>query len=116
DGPRQEVAARIKWAGIKYMMDRKPIAAKGLIDRGVWLWRIYETQDLVSRAYWLDDSAGKDLEKQYWEFPAGLKAEPLSYLRPREDCFQVSGIAPHDGWLYVSEPRYPGWEAYLDGK
>jgi uncharacterized membrane protein YfhO len=40
----------------------------------------------------------------------------LNYSRGGDDRFSVTGDAPGNGWLYVAEPFYPGWEVYVDGK
>lgn len=34
-------------------------------------------------------------------------------MEPREDRLRVEGEFP-DGWLYVSLPRFPGWEIWLE--
>lgn len=113
---KQNVVRQMRWAGVQFLLDRKPIETDGLRDRGIHLWHVYESVGPISRAYWLDETSGKDLEKRFSEISANTPAKPLTYLRSREDRFAVSGIAPHDGWLYIAETRYPGWEVYLNGK
>ncbi|HVE13543.1 MAG TPA: hypothetical protein VNI01_09135, partial [Elusimicrobiota bacterium] len=54
----------------------------------------------------------------YWR-PAGQDEEaggvPWRHERPREDRVRVAGEAAAPGTLFLSELRYPGWEAYVNG-
>ncbi|MBI5209518.1 MAG: hypothetical protein HY927_06025 [Elusimicrobia bacterium] len=106
----------LKWGGIGVLLTPKPIppGQSGALRRaGRELWELYAV-DGAARAYWLDGAAGRAL-------PEGLPAGALPAGRPlrlaweREDRFVVEGEAPADGWVFVAEPRYPGWKAALDG-
>ena len=44
--------------------------------------------------------------------PPPASGKPLAETREREDRFSVSGEG--EGWVFVSEPRYPGWRATLE--
>jgi len=51
---------------------------------------------------------------------SGSAADPLSgtvrWLERRPHLLRLEVVADRDGWLFVSESPYPGWEATVDGE
>ncbi len=109
-----EAAARaLPWAGARFLLTPGPVAAPSLSDEGETLWRVNRARAPAALAYALDERAGAAL-------PAGLPegdvalGSPLPLAWGREDRFQARGEQKAAGWVYIAEPRYPGWKAFLE--
>jgi hypothetical protein len=107
-----EAASWMPWAGASRLLTPDaPAPTPRLSPDGRELWALSRTAAPVGLAQFLPPAAGSAL-------PADLPAEapapgrPLPVDRPREDRFSISGKGA--GWLFVSEPRYPGWRAELE--
>ncbi|MBI4423298.1 MAG: YfhO family protein [Elusimicrobia bacterium] len=122
----RRLAAMLAWAACRlaltsaelppHLVGREAALLPGrLLDRGTHLWRVYEAPAAESRARWLSAGEAPVLEKTLEEAgePAGKPWE-LAWLR--EDRFQARGEAPQAGVLFIAEPFYPGWKAYVNGK
>ena len=65
----------------------------------------------VALAYQLSPEAGAALPEDLPDVPPA-PGVPLVEAREREDRFSISGSGA--GWVFVAEPRYPGWRAALE--
>jgi hypothetical protein len=99
------------WAGASLLLTpAAPAATPLLIPEGRALWFVSRAAADVSTAYWLDPEAGAALPASIPP-TAPAPGRPLAVARPREDRLSVSGEGA--GWVFLSEPRYPGWRATL---
>lgn len=112
----QSAAGLFPWADIRLLLAAQPLPPSAILaSGGTNLWEVYRFKGSVAGAYWFPPGAGEAL-------PAGLPEpgrEPvpgraLEVERPREDLASIAGDAEGPGWVYVSEPRYPGWRARLE--
>ncbi len=109
-----QAAAWLPWTGASCLLTRDaPPATPLLIPEGRALWFISRAAQSVSTAYWLDSTAGAALPAALPTRPPAA-GRPLEVERPREDRLSVSGEGA--GWVFLSEPRYPGWYAELEGR
>ncbi len=122
-GPQglKNVTRIMPWADIQYLLTPSKIPHPSRLDyRGQIIWNLYETSlsKNLSRAYFLSPQEGA-------RFPAGLVSpgsnialNPLAVHALKEvDGYRISGNR-RSGWVFISEPKYPGWEIGLktDGK
>ncbi|NNN06324.1 MAG: hypothetical protein HKL90_10530 [Elusimicrobia bacterium] len=106
-------AAWLPWAGASCLLTRDaPSSTPLLIPEGRALWFVSRAAQAVSTAYWFDPVTGAALPAILPARPP-VPGRPLKVERPREDRLSVSGEG--GGWVFLSEPRYPGWRAELDG-
>ena len=96
-------------AGVSAVLTRDRYPSESLAYEGRTLWHVYRYPGPVSRA-WL---SARPLPEELGA-PSGV-LQPLAYAEPREDRFEVSGEGPA-GWIYVSNPLYPGWKGWLNGR
>ncbi|MBI5201396.1 MAG: YfhO family protein [Elusimicrobia bacterium] len=109
-----EAARYLPWVGASVLLTRERYPEGTLRYLGQSLWHGYRSPSPVSGAFWLPDDAASRI-------PAGLEAglppltaaRPVPYLREPGRVSVVGETPP--GWLYLAEPRYPGWEARVDG-
>lgn len=125
-GRSRGLAGMLAWMGCRLLLakDEVPPHLVGheeallpgrLIDRGTALWRVYETPASPARARWLPEEEAGRLQGSLLD--AGEPpASAWEYRRPREDRFEAEGEAPSAGRLFLAEPYYPGWRAYVDGE
>jgi hypothetical protein len=102
----------LPWLGASSLLTRDPPAATPLlIPEGRALWFVSRAAREVSTAYWLSPENGAALSA---ELPAAAPepGKPLMVERPREDRLSLAGEG--EGWVFLSEPRYPGWSAELE--
>jgi hypothetical protein len=106
-----EAAAWLPWVGASRLLTPTPQSSPLLVSEGRFLWSVSSAAAPVALAYKLTAEAGAALPE---ELPAEPPAagRPLAESREREDRFAVSGEGA--GWVFVSEPRYPGWRAVLE--
>jgi len=105
-------AAWLPWIGASRLLTPEPPpATRRLIPEERALWFVSRSAAEVSTAYWLPPDAGAALPAAVPEAPPG-PAAPLAVARPREDRLSVAGEG--EGWVFLSEPRYPGWNAALE--
>ncbi|MDE2490763.1 MAG: hypothetical protein KGM24_07935, partial [Elusimicrobia bacterium] len=105
-------AAWMPWAGASRLLTpQPPPPTPRLAPERKTLWDVSRVSPRAALAYRLSPEAGAAL-------PADLPAsapkpgEPLAEVRPRADRFRISGRGA--GWVFVSEPLYPGWAATLE--
>ncbi|OGR47458.1 MAG: hypothetical protein A2X37_12245 [Elusimicrobia bacterium GWA2_66_18] len=107
-----EAAAWMPWAGASRLLTPEPPAPTPLlIAEGRSLWSVSRLATPASAAYLFSTRAGAALPEALPDLPPPL-GRPLAVERSREDRFEVSGEG--EGWVYVCEPRYPGWRATLE--
>ena len=107
-----EAVRWMPWAGASRLLTPEaPLPSASLVDEGRSLWAVSRLAVPPALAYRFSTEAGAAL-------PSGIPAEPpgvgrsLPLERHREDRFSISGDG--DGWVFVSEPRYPGWRSTLE--
>lgn len=99
------------WAGASVLLSlARPAPTARLVYVGRSLWFVSRAAAEVSTAYWLDPAAGAKLPADIPQ-NAPPPGRALEVTRAREDRLAVSGAGA--GWVFVSEPRYPGWRATL---
>ncbi|MBI5625296.1 MAG: hypothetical protein HY924_16075 [Elusimicrobia bacterium] len=121
--PGADAASRLfRWCGVSVLLTpgEVPVSRRGgLQPEGSVLWELYRLGG-TSRAYWFDEKVGASLPADigdralpgpFLDLPGG-KAVGLRWTR--EDRFVVEGTAPAQGWVYVAETFYPGWQAFLE--
>ncbi len=105
-------AALFPWAGIRILLTPGLLPpSQALRHEGRRLWEVYRFQGELGRAYGFDESSGARIPEGLAEAPS--VGAPLAFHGEREDRFRVEGVSSAPGWVFVSEPRYPGWSARL---
>ncbi|MFI5349927.1 MAG: hypothetical protein ACHQ2Z_10305, partial [Elusimicrobiota bacterium] len=105
-----EAAAWMPWIGASRLLTPAPPSTPLLASEGRSLWAVSRAAAPVALAYQLSADAGARLPEELPVEPPAL-GRPLAVARDREDRFAISGAGA--GWVFVSEPRYPGWSATL---
>lgn len=110
-------AAYFPWAGINRLLTPGALKSSSLLRwKGRRLWDVYRLDVPSAAAYAFDSAAGSAIPAELSESAAlPPLGRPLFLRRPREDRFSVSAVFDAPGWIYVSEPRYPGWILRLNG-
>ena len=111
-GSVTEAVSWMPWAGASRLLtpERPPPGAR-LVFEGYAPWAVSRLVEPPALAYLFSTEAGAAL-------PAGLPDSPpavgraLAVERPREDRFTITGEG--EGFVFVSEPRYPGWRSTLE--
>lgn len=104
-------AAWMPWIGAPVLLTPQPAESPRLRRVGTALWEVSELDGRVSTAYLLDAEQER-LAGPLAFAPPAVPTRPLAVERPREDKLSVAGEG--EGWLYLAEPRYPGWSATLE--
>jgi hypothetical protein len=112
----QSLARLMRWAGARFFLDRTKGKGPPLGYKGQYLWHAYEGPGAASFAYWLPAQAAGSLKKTFSEAPDAKDAIPLECEWIREDHVRIWGDSPAPGLVFVAIPRYPGWDASLNGK
>ena len=107
----EEAAAWLPWIGASRLLTPRPPSTPLLVSEGLTLWDVSRAAAPVSLAYQLSPGAGAALPEDLPEFPPRM-GRPLAETREREDRFSIKGAGA--GWVFVSEPRYPGWRSSLE--
>lgn len=112
-----DAAQYMPWVDARVLLASERRPEGPLRYLGPRLWHGYVSPARFGRALWFPEREGAAI-------PAGLTAASelpgLDGSRPVEtradgDRVRVSGDTP-SGWVYLSEPRLPGWSAWLDGR
>lgn len=109
-----EVAAALfSWADIRFLLTPDRIPPSPLLRyEGRSLWEIYRFTGPLAPAYAFGAS-GENIPAEIPEEVSRLApGRPLAWRRDREDRFEVPGEG--QGWVYVAEPRYPGWKVRVE--
>jgi hypothetical protein len=106
-----EAASWLPWIGASRLLTPAPPSTPLLVDEGRVLWNVSRAAAPVALAYQLTEEAGDALPEKLPSTPPA-PGRPLAVEREREDRFAVSGSGA--GWIFVSEPRYPGWRAAIE--
>jgi len=105
-----EAAAWLPWVGASRLLTPEPPATPLLIPEERCLWNVSRAAAPVALAYQLTPAQGAALPEDLPDAPPPA-GRPLAETRARDDRFEISGGGA--GWVYVAEPRYPGWTAAL---
>jgi len=107
----EEAAAWLPWVGASRLLTPDQPSTPLLVSEGLEKWWMSRAAAPVALAYHLSPRDGSALPE---DMPAAPPApgKPLVETREREDRFSVSGEG--EGWVFVSEPRYPGWRATIE--
>jgi hypothetical protein len=106
-----DAAAWLPWVGASRLLMPTPRSSPLLVSEGTALWSVTRAAAPVALAYQLSPEAGAALPEDMPDVPPAA-GRPLAEAREREDRFSISGAGA--GWVFVSEPRYPGWRATLE--
>jgi hypothetical protein len=106
-----DAAAWLPWVGASRLLTPEPVASRLLVPEGRALWSVARAAAPVALAYQFSEAEGAALPEDLPDVPPA-PGRPLAVAREREDRFAVSGAGA--GWLFVSEPRYPGWRVSLE--
>lgn len=102
-------AAWMPWLGASLLLTPEPVSSPRLSPRGSSLWALSETVAPVSTAYLLDAAEAARLAEGPLPPPeAPRRPLPVAWSG---DELSVSGAG--EGWLYLAEPRFPGWDVLL---
>ena len=106
----EEAAAWLPWVGASRLLTPEFPWTPLLVSEGLNKWYVSRAAAPVALAYQFSPAAGAALPE---DLPASPPppGKPLAETREREDRFTVSGEG--EGWVFVSEPRYPGWKATI---
>ncbi|MBI5241936.1 MAG: hypothetical protein HY926_15795 [Elusimicrobia bacterium] len=108
-----EAARLLPGAGVALLLVRDALPHTPLLKpEGDVLWRAYRVAGTAALAWALSEGAGEDLSSGLPAGPLPSEARPLALSWPRDDRFEVAGRGR--GWVFVAEPRYPGWRAVLE--
>ncbi|MBI3549493.1 MAG: YfhO family protein [Elusimicrobia bacterium] len=116
NAPEPKRPGLMRWTDTRFLFDFKPPRAPGLLQRGRAFWHLVETKRPVGRAYWFPESWRERLAGGIQEMPEDAPGERWTMERLREDRSRIVGAAKEPGILYLAEPRYPGWSAYVNGR
>ncbi len=111
----RDAAAYFPWCDILYLLTPAPVpGAPALRHEGDALWSFerFAGSPAPARAYWLPGQEGAALPEAP-ATPSLPAARALAAASPREDRVEVEADTPA-GWVYLSQPRFPGWRAYLE--
>ncbi|MEK7388669.1 MAG: hypothetical protein AAB036_03120 [Elusimicrobiota bacterium] len=103
-------AGWMPWIGASRLLTPEKVDSARLSSEGRSLWEVSRVRGQVSLAYRLSPEQGASFPEEWPPAPPPLGA-PLELRWPREDRFEVSGFG--EGWVFVSEPRFPGWTIAL---
>lgn len=112
----ESAAALFPWADIAVLLTPGPAAPSKLLrPQGRRLWDISRYTGALGGAYWFDSRQGDKIPDLVPEPGREQKVgQPLALERSREDRFRIRGNFAAPGWVYVCEPRYPGWKTTLE--
>jgi hypothetical protein len=109
-----EVEQWFPWLDVRILMTREAQPPGAMTDAGHVLWQLYRNQRDVGRAYVLPDEVGASLSAVRPRYPPRfINIAPAEFSRAREDRYSVRGEG--GDWLYVAEPRWPGWSVHVNG-
>lgn len=112
--PSADAAAGwMPWIGASRLLTPETPRSAALTSEAAALWEISRLRGPVSLAYRLKPEDGARLPAAWPPAPPDMARSPLTVSRSREDRFQISGEGA--GWVYVAEPRFPGWTATISG-
>jgi hypothetical protein len=112
--PSADAAAGwMPWIGASRLLTPEPASSARLTAEPGALWHISKVRVPVSLAYQLTPAEGAALSATWPATPPDAARSPLKISREREDRFTISGEGA--GWVYVAEPRFPGWTTILAG-
>lgn len=112
-----DAARYLPWLDATVLLTKDRHEPAKLRYEGELLWHAYRSDAALGRAFWLPEGEGQALPSELAPFerlPALASAKPVLF-QSGGDRFRVLGDTPA-GWVYVSEPRVPGWTAWLDGR
>lgn len=110
-----EASRFLPWVGARMLLTRERFPEGTLRYLGQSLWHGYRSESRVSGAFWLPEEAGRAVPPALsGELPSLREALPVASTREPGIVLATAETPP--GWLYLAEPRYPGWEARVDGK
>jgi hypothetical protein len=113
--PSADAAADwMPWIGASRLLTPEPVSSSRLTAEGRALWEISKVRGPVSLAYQLTPKEGASLPAAWPSMAPAAARSPLEVRREREDRFDVSGDGA--GWVYVAEPRFPGWTTVMSAE
>ena len=108
-----EAAGWMAWAGASRLLTPGALpAGAGLVPEDRALWAISRAAAPAALARQFGSDEGAALPGGLPSALPALSGRPLAVERSREDRFSIAGAGA--GWLYVAEPRFPGWRAELE--
>jgi hypothetical protein len=115
----KRVGPVMPWADIRYLLTPSRISSsKNLKYRGKIIWEMYETASSksLSRAYFLSPQEGAAFPPGLLLPSADIPLKPLKVQSLNGSAgYRITGNG-RPGWVFISEPRYPGWRAWVETK
>jgi hypothetical protein len=111
-----QAAPWLAWADGRLLLTRERLPSGGLDYLGESLWHLYLAPE-SSGAYWLNEKEGSLLPETAQGSPPPARAlKPLPVGWEGTGRLRVHGSFDEPGWIFLSEPRAPGWKAFLNGR
>jgi hypothetical protein len=107
-------AALFAWSDIRFLLTPGPLApCAALIDSGRTLWQVYRSAVPAEPAYFFTETDGARIPEGLPQGPLPPLGRALEVSRAGDDRFFIAAESQEPGWVYVSEPLYPGWRVSL---
>lgn len=115
-GARSADAAAVlfPWSDIRFLLTPDMLSPSSMLqDKGRTLWQVYGSAVPAAPAYFFSEQDGGRIPEGLPEGGLPGLGRALDVSRPREDRFSIEAESREPGWVYVSEPLYPGWRIRL---
>ena len=106
------------WKEIKRFRGTKLVENESVIERAF----VPNFVHIGSPAPLMEMSLADDLRAHAWieadlhEATRSNGPGRITSITRRKLGFDIDAVMQHDGWIVVSEPNWPGWRAYIDGR
>ena len=105
-------AAYFPWAAVRLLLAPSPVSAP-LAREARIAWEIGRLKAPMGRVAWFDEKSGSSISPGLP--PPSFSGRPLPTHDVSETLWTADLSREAPGWLFISEPRYPGWTFTLAG-